>query len=56
MKTCPVCKARLFEDMDTCYGCMHRFDEDEPMHAEVKSRSPRFARVLTRRSGRPSKP
>ena len=33
MKTCPVCKARLFEDMDTCYGCMHRFDEDEPMHA-----------------------
>lgn len=26
MKTCPICGARLFEDMDTCYGCMHRFD------------------------------
>lgn len=36
MKTCPVCKARLFEDMDTCYGCMHRFDEDEPMHEEIE--------------------
>ena len=41
MKTCPVCKARLFEDMDTCYGCMHRFDEDEPMHEEIeKPKSP----------------
>ena len=27
MKTCPVCKARCFDDMDICYGCMHRFEE-----------------------------
>lgn len=27
MKTCPVCKARCFDDMEICYGCMHRFDE-----------------------------
>lgn len=26
MKTCPRCKALLFDDMDTCYGCMYRFD------------------------------
>ena len=25
MKTCPVCGARCFDDMDVCYGCMHRF-------------------------------
>ena len=27
MKSCPVCKARCFDDMEICYGCMHRFDE-----------------------------
>lgn len=27
MKTCPVCKSRLFDDMDTCYGCMYRFGD-----------------------------
>lgn len=29
MKTCPICKARCFDDMELCYGCMHRF-EDAP--------------------------
>lgn len=27
MKTCPICKATLFDDMEVCYGCMHRFDD-----------------------------
>lgn len=27
MKQCPVCKSQCFDDMDVCYGCMHRFDE-----------------------------
>ena len=25
MKECPICKAQVFEDMDTCYGCMYSF-------------------------------
>lgn len=25
MKKCPVCKTAVFDDMDVCYGCMHRF-------------------------------
>ncbi len=29
MKVCPVCKARVFDDMDTCYGCLHRFDSPD---------------------------
>lgn len=29
MKICPVCEARCFDDMPTCYGCMHRFAEGE---------------------------
>jgi hypothetical protein len=28
MKTCPVCKARCFDDMEICYGCLHRFERD----------------------------
>lgn len=27
MKTCPVCKARCFDDMEICYGCMHHFED-----------------------------
>ena len=25
MKVCPICKSRCFDDMDTCYGCLHNF-------------------------------
>ena len=25
MKECPVCSAVTFDDMDICYGCLHRF-------------------------------
>lgn len=28
MKTCPVCKAQCFDDMEVCYGCLHRFADD----------------------------
>ena len=31
VKTCPVCGARCFSDMDTCYNCLHSF-----VHAEAK--------------------
>ncbi len=27
MKYCPICHAVCFDDMEVCYGCMHRFDE-----------------------------
>lgn len=29
MKTCPVCQAVAFDDAETCFGCMHRFEEDD---------------------------
>lgn len=25
MKTCPICNARCFDDMELCYGCLHDF-------------------------------
>ena len=38
MKTCPVCKARCFDDMDICYGCMYRFGEGSREYPEAVSR------------------
>lgn len=29
MKTCPVCKARAFDDAQVCYGCLHKFSQQE---------------------------
>ena len=29
MKTCPVCQAVCFDDMDICYGCLHDFSLQE---------------------------
>ena len=26
MKTCPTCKTTVFEDMEVCYACLHRFE------------------------------
>ena len=41
MKECPVCKARCFDDMDVCYGCLHRFCDDEErepsLHEEMSA-------------------
>lgn len=40
MKVCPVCSARCFDDMDVCYGCMHRFEEAaEPAEASPETPS-----------------
>ena len=27
MKVCPVCSANVFDDIDTCYSCLHKFDQ-----------------------------
>lgn len=35
MKTCPVCRAVCFDDMEVCYGCLHRFAKDEGQTAPL---------------------
>lgn len=35
VKTCPVCGARCFSDMDTCYNCLHSFVHDEMKSEET---------------------
>lgn len=39
MKTCPVCQATLFDDMDVCYGCMHEFTSN-PDEREASKEAP----------------
>lgn len=40
MKTCPVCNSRCFDDMDTCYGCMYSFkNNDKETKSSKKSSS-----------------
>lgn len=29
LKRCPVCHASCFADMEICYGCLHRFTNDD---------------------------
>lgn len=29
MKECPVCHAKAFDDAEVCYGCLHRYVEEE---------------------------
>ncbi len=39
MKTCPICNAKAFDDMDVCYGCLHRFDEKRPFASSCDAES-----------------
>ena len=37
MKVCPICKNNVFDDMDTCFNCLHRFgDENEEEQEETQ--------------------
>lgn len=36
-KECPVCHARLFSDMNVCYGCLHSFASDSEQGKEASS-------------------
>lgn len=36
-KTCPICGAVCFNDMDVCFGCLHRFDDDRPTRPIAKA-------------------
>lgn len=40
MKVCPTCKSRCFDDMDTCYGCMHQFTEKDKLKEVIRKETP----------------
>lgn len=36
-KICPICGATCFADMEICFGCLHRFSDDEPRKAPAQA-------------------
>lgn len=36
MKVCPTCMSKLFDDMDTCFGCMYRFGSEPEREREAE--------------------
>lgn len=44
MKTCPVCHGKVFDDMDTCFGCLHSFAGDEGMREADRPIAPETKR------------
>lgn len=36
-KTCPVCGAVCFSDMEVCYGCLHRFSSQVARAQDAKA-------------------
>ncbi len=40
MKTCPVCKTMLFDDMEVCYGCMYRFGSKPHLEGRERRQGP----------------
>ena len=45
MKTCPICGARAFDDAETCFGCLHRFVDEEPAAPAAPEFAPAAPRV-----------
>lgn len=35
MKTCPICRSTLFDDMGVCYGCMYEFGTKPELEKEA---------------------
>ncbi len=43
-KLCPICNARVFSDMDTCYNCMYLFGSKPELEQEAtRSETPSVA-------------
>ena len=39
LKTCPICKTHVFNDMNTCYNCMYSFGSNPELEQRVQKGS-----------------
>ncbi len=46
MKRCPVCKTTLFDDMETCYGCMYQFGSNPNLEAKADAEAALSGRAV----------
>lgn len=55
-KECPICKAKVFADMDTCFGCMYRFEDNVGVLGSITAKETReepswLAKIEIRENG-----
>lgn len=41
LKTCPICKTHVFNDMGTCYNCMYTFGSNPELERRIDEKSVR---------------
>lgn len=56
MKTCPVCQATCFDDMETCFGCLHRFDAPSHQDGRAPAEAPSEASAASAFAPQPEAP
>lgn len=39
MKACPVCRAQVFADMDTCFNCMYLFGSNPALERKAEAKA-----------------
>lgn len=39
LKTCPICKTHVFDDMSTCYNCMYSFGSNPALEKRLEEES-----------------
>lgn len=39
IRICPVCKTKVFTDMDTCFNCMYRFGSEPALEHKVDNQA-----------------
>ncbi len=47
LKTCPICKTHVFNDMNTCYNCMYSFGSNPELEQRVQKGSGDQTRVAS---------
>ncbi len=47
LKTCPICKTHVFNDMNTCYNCMYSFGSNPELEQRVQKGSGDRTRVAS---------
>ena len=47
LKTCPICKTHVFDDMNTCYNCMYSFGSNPELEQRVQKGSSDRTRVAS---------
>ena len=55
LKTCPICKTHVFDDMNTCYNCMYSFGSNPELEQRARVGSGDQIQAVTQAAREPIK-